>query len=1441
MSDRNDTNYSRDIDPNYVPPADSGRQDVAREDREAYLAAQQRKESSPFLRRASAIAAIGLGGYALGRSIPRSSMIEALHKLGQLGKSTFGEAIRLRDQALLEAFDPALAKRYATRAGGAETELSTLIKEELSPFVNDLRKTAASNSAQADVISRAREELERRFKSTALDSKEFRGITVGELDSIGKHPDAKFEVISKEAYQRIMDMRSKLDPQGEWFDRLLVDRHLYTSQMGRLDSAIKPSSIRDLRWSSKRNIGEMAHDLLGFQIPIVGFRPVELVAPFFRHFAGENPSFVKLERGQRIASNVVTPDTGLNYLIGGKAFNIDVFGASKVAPGRSFTARKMDSIGKANQARLGLLPNQNLKTPKNKDSFNYFSAKLQDWLGFGPRFRDEDQAFTRLTQAAKRAKGIEDGTWKFNTYENIRAGDLPFTEKLRSQMEAIARGERYNPDLIVKNPYHGTHINDLSFLQRTSAYLESDMGNLGNPRIGQFSRINSPVPKGKPLGAHPHPLAIFEDNLSTRLFNVAHHMTVRLNSLIGATTGLGFEPSMGNWGFLYNAMKISFLGSVMNPFGGYLVDAFSYVDYIFKRITGGFGYAPWDGVGPTDVAIGAYKGVTLGIAGMKDVTGFTKLSQYSEGLLPGTANSPLSGLIRTGLPAYLMGRSGGTSGLLGGIALGGVIGGGISDFFGTPLLGARSTDTASDLYGFYTGDKKVPVRNSRWWMMGRTNFQGEGIDRYAPSWVKLASSNWEYSGVLYGSKRQYFKHASSLPTPHNLFGFGGDEDYFAKQHAADRPYPIAPSGDEMHGGESLSSVTAGPRDISQQTLNSLGMSVPEYSYPGAVSAESLSYRTKDAVNKITEMAGVYKFMGKTIFGDNSNGPILASASDITSRNRLYWDKDIGGALGMTELLRRFIIKPDDLNPLAKVNNIPNQMPAFMPGRRSMFAEDRNYYMDFTMGDPYTKVKGGDYRLPGAGYEAVNELYSGKPGQYSEVDAMLILADVAPYSEAYKFYKRKVSSMIKNNELTGQWAEKAMAAMAAREEKVQGYAATFQTRRFSGNTESIAGANEQVKYNAIERMIGGAYEKLTLDVLPEAGRTIPFGSFITQKMFQHNTAEQDYYDRQVLGAKNSNWSNPYEGFIRPKVATLYNENPLTSGLGGAMIGLAATTPLGMVSLGSAGALGFGAASTFRAVSKGRWEGGFKPGFRENEEQQLEYYDKLEYLRYQNAINRAKESHNFAAIAELKKAQSKNTMAGLNLMQGARLPFAHGALPKQERFYYNSFVNAAPEDREKILDMVPEYMQDIYKANWEPGSVRRNNAEEVISYFNSNPIPQEDWQGWNLGIQKPQVMIKVNDTATNSRAIDLHRQHISTLMMRQTSMFVPDLRIEDSIVNGLTYGNTIDELSKWKESSREHIRISAEAVRSNTRNFRVRPRVERSNDSTTRYNTRIERYR
>jgi len=205
---------------------------------------------------------------------------------------------------------------------------------------------------------------------------------------------------------------------------------------------------------------------------------------------------------------------------------------------------------------------------------------------------------------------------------------------------------------------------------------------------------------------------------------------------------------------------------------------------------------------------------------------------------------------------------------------------------------------------------KKEVRSSRWWMLGRQSFYGEGTDRYDPHWTALAKSDYEYTNSQYGSKKEYFSHQSPLPTFHNLFGLGKDENYFAKKHEASRPYPEAADGTPMNiGGMVPSGLNQGP-GLSQMIGS--GYAPPTRSTYPIGSQNDLSYRIKATVGDATEMLGVYKFLGETVMGRSEHGPVLANASAITSVNRAYWDKDLGGMFGMTELLRRFITAPNEV-------------------------------------------------------------------------------------------------------------------------------------------------------------------------------------------------------------------------------------------------------------------------------------------------------------------------------------------------------------------------------------------------------------------------------------------------------------------------------------------------------------------------------------------------
>ena len=179
------------------------------------------------------------------------------------------------------------------------------------------------------------------------------------------------------------------------------------------------------------------------------------------------------------------------------------------------------------------------------------------------------------------------------------------------------------------------------------------------------------------------------------------------------------------------------------------------------------------------------------------------------------------------------------------------------------------------------------------------------------------------------------------------------------------------------------------------------------------------------------MAGIYGFATETLLGEGpATRPHLASADEITSWRRAFWDMELGGLGGeLSEIVRRFIPNKPYAERQAEINPIRNTMPTWMPGP--------NYYLDFQHGDPYAKIPGGEYRLPGPGYEALNELHPDEFGRYGAFDRFKILADVAPYSEEYEYYKeiieqadlppelRREASAIKRRVSTQKEAETAL--------------------------------------------------------------------------------------------------------------------------------------------------------------------------------------------------------------------------------------------------------------------------------------------------------------------------------------------------------------------------------------------------------------------------------
>ena len=147
------------------------------------------------------------------------------------------------------------------------------------------------------------------------------------------------------------------------------------------------------------------------------------------------------------------------------------------------------------------------------------------------------------------------------------------------------------------------------------------------------------------------------------------------------------------------------------------------------------------------------------------------------------------------------------------------------------------------------------------------------------------------------------------------------------------------------------------------------------------------------------LTGIYGYGASSIFGRDES-KFIANAGDIDSFTRLFWDAGIGGVGGEgAEIARRFL---PEFSRRRRINPLLNTM-----------AEEHPWLPEkFMTGDSFSKIINGEARLPGEGYEAINALHPDQFASdgYGAIDRYKILADIAPNSTEYKFWKQIVKMM-----------------------------------------------------------------------------------------------------------------------------------------------------------------------------------------------------------------------------------------------------------------------------------------------------------------------------------------------------------------------------------------------------------------------------------------------
>ena len=202
------------------------------------------------------------------------------------------------------------------------------------------------------------------------------------------------------------------------------------------------------------------------------------------------------------------------------------------------------------------------------------------------------------------------------------------------------------------------------------------------------------------------------------------------------------------------------------------------------------------------------------------------------------------------------------------------------------------------------------------------------------------------------------------------------------------------------------------------------------------------------------LTGIYGYAASSIFGRDES-KFIADAGDINSFTRRFWDSGIGGVGGeQMEIIRRFL---PEYSRRRRINPLMNKM-----------AEDHPWLPEkFYTGDPFSSLPMGEARLPGEGYEAINQLHPDQFASdgYGAIDRYKILADIAPNSAEYKYWKQIVKMM--NN-------DEAKKVLKDTEEMVkhQGKKHDFFDYKFLGKTTTaLDGHVEQILSNGKFKLAG----------------------------------------------------------------------------------------------------------------------------------------------------------------------------------------------------------------------------------------------------------------------------------------------------------------------------------------------------------------------------------
>ena len=443
------------------------------------------------------------------------------------------------------------------------------------------------------------------------------------------------------------------------------------------------------------------------------------------------------------------------------------------------------------------------------------------------------------------------------------------------------------------------------------------------------------------------------------------------------------------------------------------------------------------------------------------------------------------------------------------------------------LLG--SMENASEKEAIYSGQQLVGVKRGRWWEGGGTPFAGRDIMYHRPH---------QYHQLMTRAKQKSI--------------YGEDEDstspigkFFLKNFTYDlermnyfkRPYPVTAGAFEdipiignilaatvgqvikptrfMHANELFRVGPGGQLEYKNPSeIDAPGYSIGGKGFGMPGSPHSVSNVLGNLQYQFRELEGLTgwakNIFTKALTGEESFGiqkPVFESASRIASSNKDFWDMELGGALFLSEPLRRFF--PKERSMIQNYNPLVNSMPSWLPER-------------FHYGDPYRNIGSGDVRLPGSGYEALHPELKGYSAEaYPDIYKYKILSDVAPTSKQFlqlreNMYRRRSEGILSQKEqMLMDQADKLLNKRTVYQD--------FQPHEKALDIPIVSQASRAV--------VGGAVD-IFKDSFSPMEYMVPMGFRPSQKLLEYSNPIDQYEYQRLYGTMFSFWDKPIRDWFRP---------------------------------------------------------------------------------------------------------------------------------------------------------------------------------------------------------------------------------------------------------------------------------------------------------------------